>query len=51
MHNIKSNFDKILQTIKSLEVDVFDSQGNIPRPGSAPQFTDLQVISLALTAE
>jgi len=51
MHNIKSNFDKILQTIKSLEIDVFDSQGNIPKPGSTPQFTDLQIISLALTAE
>lgn len=51
MHNIKSNFDKILQTIKSLEVEYFDVAGNIPKPGRSPLFTDLELISLALTAE
>ena len=51
MHNIKSNFDKILETIKSLDLDCFDNSGNLLKPGKSPQFTDLEVISLTLTAE
>ena len=51
MHNIKSNFDKIHQTIKSLDLDFFDERGNVPKPGNTPQFSDLEVISLSLTAE
>lgn len=51
MHNIKRNFDKISQTIKSLNLDLFDQWGNIPKPGITPQFSDLEVISLSLTAE
>jgi hypothetical protein len=51
MHNIKSNFDKIYQTIKSLDTGLFNSDGNLHKPGSSPQFSDLEVISLTLTAE
>ena len=51
MHNIKNNFDKILQTIKSLEINDFDEFGNVKRVGPKPKFSDLQVISLNLTAE
>ncbi len=51
MHNIKSNFDKIYQTIKSLNLDFFNQDGNINRPGATPQFSDIEVISLVLTAE
>lgn len=51
MHNIKSNFDKIFQTIKSLNSGLFDEQDNVIKPGKKPQFSDLEVISLALTAE
>lgn len=51
MHNIKRNFDKIHQTIKSLNLDLFDQRGNVPKAGSKPQFSDLEVISLSLTAE
>lgn len=51
MHNIKSNFDKVFQTIKSLRLPDFDSQGNIPKPGISPLFTDLEVISLVIVAE
>jgi len=51
MHNIKSNFDKICQTIKSLNLDCFGEDGNIPKAGLNPQFSDLEVISLSLTAE
>ena len=51
MHNIKDNFDKILQTIKSFKMDDFDLAGNVNKPGPKPKFTDLELISLALTSE
>lgn len=51
MHNIKSNFDKIHQTIKSLNLTVFDANGNVSKPGRVSQFSDLEVLSLVLTAE
>ena len=51
MHNIKSNFDKVLQTIKSLQLSDFNEFDNINRPGVSPLFTDIEVISLALVAE
>lgn len=51
MHDIKSNFDKVCQTIKSLNLPLFDKNGNIYKPGRKSLFSDLQVISLALTAE
>ena len=51
MHDLKSNFDKVLQTIKSLNLSVVDQNGNIPKPGRVPLFADLEVLSLVLTAE
>lgn len=51
MHNIKSNFDKIYQTIKSLDLGMIDSNGNIPKPGKCSQLSDLEVISLYIVAE
>jgi len=51
MHNIKSNFDKVFRTIKSLNLPEYDDQGNIPKPGVSPLFTDLEVISLIIVAE
>ncbi len=51
MHNIKSNLDKIFQTIKSVKLNCFDETGNIPKLGTPSLFTDLQVVNLALTAE
>ena len=50
MHDLKSNFDKVLQTIKSLNLSVPDQNGNIPKPGQVPLFADLEVLSLVLTA-
>src|SRR5690606_10270146 len=51
MHNIKGNFDKIFQTIKSFNLNDFDADGNVPKVGRKPQFSDLEVISLNLAAE
>ncbi len=42
MHNIKSNFDKILQTIQSLELSIINESGNIQKPGIPSLFTDLE---------
>jgi hypothetical protein len=51
MHNIKGNFDKIYQTIKSLQLKDFDVDGNVKKVGRKPQFSDLELISLNLVAE
>ena len=40
-----------MQTIKSLNIPDFDDNGNIPKPGIDPLFTDLEVISLLIVAE
>lgn len=51
MHNIKSNFEKIYQTIKSLDLDMIGEDGNMKKPGKRSKFSDLEVISLMLVAE
>lgn len=51
MHNIKGNFDKIFQTIKSFNLNDFDADSNVPKLGRKPQFSDLEVISLNLASE
>jgi hypothetical protein len=51
MHNIKGNFDKIYQAIKSLQLKDFDLEGNVKKVGRKPKFSDLEVISLNLVAE
>lgn len=50
MHNIKTNFDKVIEVIKRvLGGEVIE--GNFPRRGTKPKFSDLEVIALSLTAE
>jgi hypothetical protein len=51
MHDIKSNFDKVYQTIESPNLSVFDSSDNLLKPGPRSEFTDLEVIALSLVAE
>lgn len=51
MHDIKTNFDKVSHTIKSLELSVFDATGNLYKSGPRPQFSDLEVVALTLTSE
>ena len=51
MHNIKTNFDKILVVIKDILGDQIDEKGNYLRRGTVPRFSDIQVIALSLTAE
>jgi hypothetical protein len=51
MHNIKANFDKIIEITKHFLKQDTDELGNIPRVGKKPKFSDISVISLALTSE
>jgi hypothetical protein len=46
MHDIKSNFDKILPIVNS-----FFKKMQIKRPGSPPKFTDAEVVTLSLVSE
>ena len=51
MHNIKTNFDKILGVIKDIIGDEINENGNYLRQGTRPKFSDIEVIALSLTAE
>ncbi|MEJ7673862.1 MAG: IS982 family transposase [Chitinophagaceae bacterium] len=51
MHNIKTNFDKILVVIKDILGDEINEKGNYLRPGTRPRFSDIEVIALSFTAE
>ncbi len=51
MHNIKTNFDKIIEVIKELIKEEINEKGNYARRGSVPKFSDVEVISLSITSE
>ena len=51
MHNLYANFVKILEICKDFSKDFVNERGNLPRRGVVPRFSDLEVISLSLTAE
>lgn len=51
MHNIKVNFDKIIEVLKDILKEELTVQNNFKRPGVVPRFSDLEVIALSLTAE
>lgn len=51
MHNIKTNFDKILAVIKDILNNEINDKGNYKRRGTIPKFSDASVIALSLTAE
>ncbi len=51
MHNIKTNFDKIIVVIKDILSDEINEKGNYLRRGTVPKFSDIEVIALSLTAE
>ena len=51
MHNIKTNFDKILEVIKGIIGEEISEKGNYLRRGTKPKFSDIEVIALSLTAE
>lgn len=51
MHNIKTNFDKIIGVVKDIIGDEINEKGNYLRRGSVPRFSDIEVIAMSLTAE
>ncbi len=51
MHDVKMNFDKILEVLKSILQNNFDQSGNFSRGGKKPKFSDLEVISFNLISE
>ena len=51
MHNLYANFVKILEICKDFSKELVNERGNLPRRGVVPRFSDLEVISLSLTAE
>ncbi len=51
MHDIKTNFDKILEVLKSVLQDQIDLNGNFHKVGAKPKFSDIELISFNLTIE
>lgn len=51
MHNIRTNFIKILEVIKDIIGNEINEKGNYLRRGTRPKFSDIEVIALSLTAE
>jgi hypothetical protein len=51
MHNIKANFDKIIEVLKQIIGEEISEEGNYVRRGTKPRFSDIEVIALSLTAE
>ena len=51
MHNIGSNFNKIIEVVKEILNDEINEKGNYRRRGTVPKFSDIEVIALSLTSE
>ena len=50
MHNIRTNFCKIIEVIKEIIGEEINEKGNYTRRGTKPRFSDIEVIALSLTA-
>lgn len=51
MHNLKTNFDKIIGIVKSAIGDCLYSDGNFYKYRNKPKMSDIEIVALALTAE
>lgn len=51
MYNLIENFNKILSIVNEKLSKYLNNDGNVPRKGPKPKFSDAQVIALNLTAE
>ena len=51
MHNLKTNFDKILEITKLALADFILADQNLKHYPNKPKMTDLEIIALAITAE
>jgi hypothetical protein len=51
MHNIKTNFDIILDICNNLLKDYLSVDGNFENYRNKPKLPDIQLVALAITAE
>ncbi|WP_298299680.1 hypothetical protein [Hydrotalea sp.] len=51
MHNIKTNFAKIVEVLKDILSNKINEKGNFKRRGVVPIFSDIEVMALSFTAE
>ena len=51
MNNLRSKFDIILGIVKQSLKNVIDVDGNLPKRGKKPNFSDTEVIALSLLSE
>jgi hypothetical protein len=51
MRTLESTFMKMLPIVENTLKHLIDSEGNIPKTGKKPKFSDTKVISLSLAAE
>lgn len=51
MHNLYTKFVKILDICKKFSNQFVNKKGNIQHRGSAPKFSDLEVVALSLATE
>ena len=51
MYNLYTKFVKILEICKQFSEILVHESGNVPRRGSVPRFSDLEVVALSMTAE
>ena len=51
MRNLYAKFAKIFEICKQFSDKLVNEQGNIPRRGPVPKFSDLEVVALSLAAE
>ena len=50
MYKFYTKFDKTLEICKQFSENFVNEWGNVPRRGSIPKFSDLEVVALSLTA-
>lgn len=51
MHNFIVKFGKILDIFKEFAGNRVNDLGNVPRRGTVPRFSDLEILALSATAE
>ena len=51
MHNLYAIFAKYLDICKQKAGNLVNEQGNVPRPGAVPGFSDLEVVALGMASE
>ena len=51
MRNLYAIFAKFLEICKKMSLNLVDEQGNIPRRGVVPRFSDIEIVALSLTSE